>query len=163
MILALGLACVDRPPLDLVDRVPIVASDRCDEPREAFVGCVLSGDTFELGACGSGDVMRLVGVEAPEPDACWGPEAREALEREIRGRTVLLTFDRRCEDGGEGLAYVWDPDEPGISLGVLLVEAGDAHARQEAFGEVLLRAELEAAEDRARARGVGLWGACPGE
>ena len=57
---------------------------------------------------------------------------------------------------------MWDQDEPDVPLNVWLAEEGHVDIYEEAFGDVLLRSELEIARDRARSRGLGLWGACQG-
>lgn len=163
-------------PLDLplVDEVPIVASDRCDAPREAFVACVLDGDTFDIGQCGEGgERIRMLGIDAPEiahspdPEECWGNEAACELQTRIEGTTVLLTFDRTCQGVfGRTLAYVWelgqlgDTDTVQMSVNQQLVEEGQVRVYAEEFGAILFQAEYEQSQDIAIGRGVGLWGVC---
>jgi micrococcal nuclease len=167
IVSALLVGCVDRPVLPTLDEVPIVASDRCAEPREAVVACVIDGDTVDLDVCGQGERVRLLGIDAPEiehppdPAECWGDEADAALAARLTGRRVLLTFDRRCEGVfGRTLAYVWDLDEVETPVNTWLVEQGHARIYDEQFGDTILQPQLIQARDRARTRGLGLWGTC---
>lgn len=168
MIFAWWIGCATPPTLPLVDRVPIVADNRCAEPREVRVVCVLDGDTFDIGQCGEGgERIRMLGIDAPEiahppdPAECWGEAAEQALRRRIEGQTVLLTFDARCEGVfGRTLAYVWDLDAQDRSVNTWMVEQGHARIYDEAFGDVVLQPQLIEARDVARSRGLGLWGEC---
>lgn len=173
MALLMLLAGCWYNPLDLpiVDEVPIVSSDRCDAPREAFVACVLDGDTFDIGMCGDGgERIRMLGINAPEiahppePEECWGDEAALELTRRIEGTSVLLTFDRTCQGVfGRTLAYVWTGDteeENVMSLNQQLLDEGHVRVFAEEFGQIIFQQEYEQTEAEARARGVGLWGAC---
>lgn len=179
------VGCLDFPDLPLVDEVPIVASQRCAPAREEIVACVLDGDTFDVGQCGSGgERVRMLGINAPEiahppdptPSECWGDNAAAELRRRIEGRRVLLTFDQNCTDVfGRTLAYAWipgstpapiDPDdeEPGetiTSVNEEMVLWGHARIYGEEFGEIELQRRLEIARDLAEALGRGLWGVCP--
>ena len=161
-------------PLDLplVDHVPIVASDRCAEPREAFVACVLDGDTFDVGECGEGgERIRMLGIDAPEiahpgnDEECWGNEAGCELQTRIEGSTVLLTFDKTCEGVfGRTLAYVWeidgDTDTERVSVNQQLVEEGHVRVYAEEFGQIIFQAEYEQSQATAMSRGLGLWAVC---
>jgi len=71
---------------------------------DARVTRVVDGDTFEV----SGTRVRLIGVNAPEYDECFGAEAAEELTRLIQGESVTLETDAQALDGyGRTLAYVY--------------------------------------------------------
>jgi micrococcal nuclease len=180
----LAIACFTPPDLNLVDAVPIVGNDACAPSREVRVGCVLDGDTFDLGACGSGaERIRMLGVDAPEiahdgnPPDCWGDEAADELWRVVADRQVTLSFDQECEGVfGRTLAYVWlpegdiglDPDDVvsteggAILVNELLLARGFARLYDEEWtADLRLDDRLRAAQAEAEARGLGLWSACP--
>lgn len=48
---------------------------------------VKDGDTFVIG---NGQLVRLFGLDAPEPENCYGPEAAKELKRLISGKRVVL-------------------------------------------------------------------------
>jgi len=95
--------------------------------------------------------VRLQGIDAPEEgQAYWAP-AGEALSDKILGKTVRVAWERKDEDG-RILGHVF--------LGVRwinkeLVEDGWAWYRGQSSDEE----ELEAAEERASAKRLGLWAA----
>jgi endonuclease YncB( thermonuclease family) len=166
----------DCPLLDEVPIVgpPVVGFEPCAPEREESVACVLDGDTFDVEACGdNGERIRMLGIDAPEvahgedPAECWGYEASAELERLLTSEDVLLTFDWECEGiYNRTLAYVWLEQEGDDSLLVnqWMLEEGHARLFEEDFGQpIQLKDDFEAAQDVARARGLGLWGACPGE
>lgn len=175
------LGCFNPPDLPLVDEVPIVPNDRCSASREAFVACVLDGDTFDVGQCGDdGERIRMLGIDAPEvarspePAECFADAAHEELQRLIEGRTVLLTFDQNCTGVfGRTLAYVWlevgseEFDNIDVdfftSVNEGLIQDGYVRIFGEQFGEILYQQRYEEAAARAEALGRGLWGTCSSE
>lgn len=110
------LAGCYNPPHDLPDfpslqdGVPILTSEddgrsnACAPDRFARVGCVIDGDTFDVGGCRESDAerIRMLGIDAPEtakpgvPAECGADRATEALEELIDQQVVLLSFDREC-------------------------------------------------------------------
>lgn len=117
LVLPLLIAgCYEAPDLPLIDTVPIVANNACDQDREGEVVCVIDGDTFDLGACGDelGERVRMLGVAAPEvanppnPAECGAEAALQELARLVEGQRVVLSFDDECVGiYGRTLAYVW--------------------------------------------------------
>ena len=68
------------------------------------VQTVLDGDTFILD---TGERIRLLGVDAPEKDRCYGTEASEALTQRILGKRVRITEGKTDSYGRRmGLVYV---------------------------------------------------------
>ena len=175
-------ACEGFPDLNLVDEIPIVGQNSCAPPREIDVGCVLDGDTFDITGCGDpAERVRLLGLDAPEiahdgnPADCFGDQAGNELRRLIEGQTVTLTFDEECEGiFFRTLAYVYlSPDDLDVNedevsdvdgsilLNEVLLARGFAKLiPEERFGTLRLQAKLEAAQARAQANGLGLWGVC---
>ncbi len=124
---------------------------------------VVDGDTVIV----SGERVRLIGIDAPEsvkPDSpveCYGPEASAALSRLLpRGTPVVLEYDiERRDRYDRTLAYVWLP-RPAALVNAALVSQGFATVATFPPNVAHL-ADLEAAEDAARAADRGLWSACP--
>lgn len=125
---------------------------------------VLDGDTVVVDGHGrERDTIRLLGVDTPEthhptkPVQCFGPEASAYTTRRLLGRWVQLEDDVVNRDVyGRHLAYVYLDgrrfEDELLRKGyarLLVIPPNVAHAR------TMLDQELGA-----RARGVGLWGAC---
>src|SRR5690349_7464847 len=75
-------------------------SDEPAGPVSARVTHVVDGDTIDVRMPGGAEEsVRYIGIDTPEtvkPDTlvqCGGPEAHEANERLVGGRTVTLRFD----------------------------------------------------------------------
>jgi micrococcal nuclease len=133
---------------------------RGDEGGE-LVAHVRDGDTVELAG---GEVVRLVQIDTPElaERECYAREARAELRRLLPVRTpVRVASDDaldRLDRFGRRLAYVFRRAlnvETMVARGAASVWFFDG--RQGPYA-----GELLAAARRARAAGVGLWGACPG-
>lgn len=128
----------------------------------------VDGDTVDIDLGGTEERVRLIGIDTPEsvardrPVECFGPEAKARLAELLPpGTPVRLERDVEARDRfGRLLAYVFrSADDAHVNL--LLVEEGFAEARP--FEPNITRqAELDLAEDRARAAGRGLWPACGG-
>jgi micrococcal nuclease len=124
---------------------------------------VVDGDTIVVARGSSRDTIRLLGIDTPEthhptkPVQCYGREASAYTTRRLLGRLVRLEDDVETHDiYGRHLAYVYLDGERfedellrrGYAR-LLVIEPNVAHAR------TMLDEELDA-----KARGVGLWGAC---
>src|SRR3989344_2921655 len=67
------------------------------------VARVIDGDTFELS---DGDVVRMLGIDAPEEGECFYEESKEALSRLVEGKKVELRKDvTDADDFGRILRY----------------------------------------------------------
>jgi micrococcal nuclease len=129
---------------------------------------VVDGDTLIARIDGRRVRVRLLGVDAPEsaagygPGECFGPEAADAARGLLpRGDGIALRTDPtqgREDRFGRLLAEVTPAggtdtvNEALIAQGAAEVFRGDGRAR--------LLPALRAAQQRARERGLGLWGAC---
>jgi micrococcal nuclease len=131
--------------------------------QEYRVVQVLDGDTIVAQRGSYRDTIRLLGVDTPEthhptkPVQCYGPEASAYTASRLFGQLVRLEDDvERHDIYGRRLAYVYldgrNFEEELLRKGyarLLVIEPNHAHARD------MLDEELDA-----RARRVGLWGAC---
>ena len=127
---------------------------------EAIVTRVVDGDTVWLE---DGERVRLIGIDAPEtdhpdqPQECYAGQATQALRRMVLDRRVRVETDLELRDPFDRLlAYLW---VGGRMVNEELAEGGFAVARR--YPPNLRHARrLEAAQERARAESLGLWGAC---
>jgi micrococcal nuclease len=131
--------------------------------QEYRVVQVLDGDTIIVQRGAYRDTIRLLGVDTPEthhprkPVQCYGPEAAAYTASRLFGQVVRLEDDvERHDIYGRRLAYVYlhghNYERELLQQGyarLLVIEPNHAHAR------AMLDDELNA-----RARHVGLWGAC---
>ena len=137
-------------------------------PGAATVEHVIDGDTLVVDIGGVEEHVRLIGIDTPEtvaperPVECWGPEA-SARTKELLPPGTALLLERDVEardDFGRLLAYVTKVDDDTF-VNLQLVEEGAADARSYP-PNTARQPELDAAEQRARAAGAGMWGACAG-
>jgi len=88
-----------------VENAPEEARGKSFEGKLFFVERVIDGDTLRITG---GETVRLIGINAPErKEPCYA-EAREALEKMVEGKYVLLEQDVSKRDRfGRLLAYVF--------------------------------------------------------
>jgi micrococcal nuclease len=124
-----------------------------------LVSVVVDGDTIVMEG---GDTIRLLGLDAPETanpnmrgPQPLGSEATSRLRALVEGRQVVLEADAVDRDHyGRLLRHMWLGD---MLVSEVLVGEGLAHAMS--VPPNLRHAErMRAAEDSARAAGLGLWG-----
>ena len=141
-------------------------------PVSARVTHVVDGDTIDVTMPdGAEESVRYIGIDTPEtvkpdtPVQCGGPQAHEANERLVGGRTVTLRFDAEHRDIYHRLlAYVYLPGAgPGghpLFVNAELVRRGLARTLtippNDSFASLFARLAA-----RAGAAGRGLWGSCP--
>jgi micrococcal nuclease len=114
----------------------------CPECQAFPVSRVIDGDTFQ----GSGETVRLYGVDAPEKGEPCYAEATDRL-KELAGNLVRVRSGSREEDRYHRLlyyAYTMD----GTSIDEMLVREGLAQAwtRDGQYKDVLMAAESRAEE-----------------
>jgi micrococcal nuclease len=130
----------------------------------ATVVTVVDGDTIEVALVdGRHTTVRILGVDTPEtkhPEIgveCFGPEAAAHTAARLAGRRIELELDRETVDPyGRLLAHVW---LDGRRFADELLAAGLAESLVIAPNGRHARTQL-ALELAARARRVGMWGAC---
>ncbi|MGQ0849357.1 MAG: lamin tail domain-containing protein [Actinomycetota bacterium] len=111
---------------------------------------VTDGDSFRSTGVDGNLEVRLLGINAPESDECYGPEAAEWLEEAIGDREVGLAL-AGIDQFGRALATVVVGSE---IVNLAAVSSGSALVLSRADDRDLLLA----AEAEARRTGVGLWG-----
>jgi micrococcal nuclease len=140
-------------------------------PRPAGLGVVthpVDGDTVDVDVGGVDERVRLIGIDTPEsvardrPIECFGLEAKARLAELLPpGTEVRLERDVEARDRfGRLLAYVFRTRDD-LHVNLSLVQDGFAEARR-FEPNVARQAELDRAEDAARAANRGLWPACGG-
>ncbi len=99
--------------------------------------------------------VRLLGLNAPEAEACFGSDARLVLRDLIAGQEILVEIVE-TEDGGFGrqISNVWAGD---VLLNLAMVESGAALALSDGGPHGALIAQ---AQSDAKAAGRGLWTTC---
>lgn len=122
--------------------------------RSATVVHVADGDSLVVSIDGSDERVRLIGINTPERDECYGREASEALEDLVGDQVVAVVPDvDETDQYGRLLAYLYID---GLLVNAELVRRGAALARPYE-PNTTLQDHLEAAEDAAQAAGVGMW------
>lgn len=128
-----------------------------EERATGTVTTVTDGDTVTMLIDGVETEVRLLGINAPERDECWGPEAGSALTDLVLGRDVLLAAgDEDVDSFGRALRFLFIEDADGVELvNARLVSDGHAVAIQNGneFAEA-----MKVAEARAFQSGRGMWG-----
>ncbi len=124
------------------------------EGEAATVVHVSDGDSLIVDRNGIEEQVRLIGINAPERDECFGDESRAQLEALVMGQSVTLVPDAEPVDQyGRLLRYVYAGGE---FVNRALVAGGFAMARSyepnTAFEDM-----LREAGDGARAARVGMW------
>lgn len=125
------------------------------EGTTATVTHVFDGDSIEVETEGRTDEVRLIGINAPEGDECFGDSAREALLVYLEGREVSLVdgSDRDVDQYGRLLRYVYAGSE-NINGRMLAdgnaVTLQGAHRYNDAFVEI---------SNLAADAGYGMWAA----
>lgn len=144
---------------------PTTTAPLATEPPSAAlvtVTEVVDGDTIKVLA-GVIVTVRILGIDAPEVGSstgaqCWGAESTAFATQTLLNARVRLISDP-TQDAidvyGRQLAYV--ELSSGEDFSVLSVQAG--HARNYTYSRPVARiAAIAAAEQTARAGGLGLWG-----
>jgi endonuclease YncB( thermonuclease family) len=117
--------------------------------QAATVVRVADGDTVKVRDGGRTRSVDLAGVDAPEADACQGPEAKRALARLLPMRaTVKLQRDPRAPASAR---YVY---RRGKLVNVALVRQGLARASADGLSK---RGALVSAEQAAKDGFKGIW------
>lgn len=117
---------------------------------------VIDGDTIQAMVDGQRLEIRLIGVNAPEGDECYGNESRTALASLVTGQTVVLASDGPDTDSaGRALRYVLIEGDPAILVNAELVSSG---AVVPIHSGHLMESEFLSRGDRAYSSGNGMWG-----
>lgn len=128
------------------------------------VAQVIDGDTIIV-RHGDGRAVTVdaLGIDAPEPAQCGGPQASANAEQILAHQVIALTFDPvagRLDTKGHTLAYIWRGghlyNQEALRAGYAAADHHDPYQRRVAF---------TAAETDARTHHRGLWAAstCDGD
>ncbi len=139
---------------DVIQNQPTVENQQIlDFPKEAKVKRVIDGDTIELV---NGQIVRLVGVNAPDNGQPFDDEATDYVKKLTEGKKVKLEYDAYKSDRfGRILAYVIIDSK---NLSVELVKKGLAKVvlyekrKPLIYQQQLLEGELEAKNKK-----LGIW------
>lgn len=133
--------------------------------EEYIIERIIDGDTIKMASSTmETDRIRLLSINAPELDECYGAEAKEALEKLIDGRTIKFEKDISGVDKfGRLLRYLIivseNPEEDNILANYYLIRNGYAfyysNPPDNRYKEMLLSAEREAKKEK-----KGMWGEC---
>jgi endonuclease YncB( thermonuclease family) len=133
-------------------------------PATYDIDHVTDGDTVVLR---NGQRVRLVQIDTPEVffgTECYGPQASVTTKRLLpEGIRVLLLPEPatdRIDQYGRLLRYVIRASD-GVDINVRLVAIGAAAPYFYAGRRGRYASRLELLAKRARAKHLGLWGACP--
>jgi endonuclease YncB( thermonuclease family) len=134
--------------------------ERPSGAEPATVNYVHDGDTLFLETATDDNLkVRLLAVDTPEVDDCYGSEATAFLRELLpEGSTVFTLADTdKLDQYGRSLLMVWTAD--GTLVNLELVAKGYAEA---VFigGNRMFEHEIEAAEDAAQDASLGIWGSC---
>ncbi len=139
-----------EPPTVLLQPHPDVSDLSAGVPAQ--VTFVSDGDSFRAEVAGSDERVRMIGINAPERDECYGAEAGQILTELIDGREVLLVSDVEPNDQyGRLLAYVY---VDGLLINAEMAARGAALARSYE-PNTMMQAILDTAESRHRTRDAG--------
>ena len=144
---------------------PVSVGAEADAPT--VVARVIDGDTIEVRLPdGETESVRLLLVDTPEVHGgaeCYGREASDYVKALLpEGTAVGLERDETNRDSfGRLLRYVRLPD--GSMLNERLAAGGFARYLPYDGRNVRHAERIEAAQERARSSGLGLWSACPAD
>ena len=145
------------PPARTLTPAPTGTQPPAGEP--ARVVQVIDGDTVDVVVDGVEHTVRLLGIDAPEPDdtggqAALAEQAREALVALVGDGAVILVVDvEPLDDTGRLLRHVMRAD---VVLSVELARQGWVRSREYA-PNALFRDAIAEAQQEARAAARGRW------
>jgi len=137
---------------------PTLAATPTPKPTNVFkIKRVIDGDTFVLE---DDTKVRLIGINAPESDACFASEATDTAIELLEGKEVVLEKDITDKDKYDRLLrYVYLND---LLVNEYLV--GEGYAQIATYPpDVKYKDIFIAAEKYARDNKSGLWSSCPVE
>jgi len=156
----------DTRDRDTVASETSVVSAASGVPADARIAKLIrlsDGDSFDiewLDGTGGFDELRLMGIDAPEFNDCFGRDARDVLANFIDGKDLFVdVVEDEYDRFGRTVANVWIADATGRSqlVNLAMVRSGAAIARSDggAFANQIRSAQQDAGFDAA-----GLWQDC---
>src|SRR3989344_3843293 len=138
---------------DAIENQPVIQNNQILEfPKEAKVKRVIDGDTLELN---NSQIVRLVGVNAPNNNEEFENEATEFTKKQVEGKKVKLEYDSYKSDRfGRILAYVIIDNK---NLAVELVKRGLARVSiYEKRKPLIYQEQLLQAQNQAKRNKLGI-------
>jgi micrococcal nuclease len=146
----------------LVAATPATAAEASSSARarsySGSVSSVIDGDSIRVRINGRSREVRLIGVAASSGRACYASQATKYAKSKLSGRWVTLRTDAKHDlsDGSRLFAYVY---VQGSLFNIKEIRGG--YAKERSYGpSYRLRSDFKAAERKAKAGHVGLWGHC---
>ncbi len=139
---------------ETIENQPVISNNQVlDFPTESKVKRVIDGDTLELE---EGQIVRLVGVNAPNNGEPFEEEATEYTKKLIEGKKVKLEYDEYKSDRfGRILAYIIIDNK---NLSIELVKKGLAKVVIYEKRKLLIyQQQLLDAEKEAKNKKIGIW------
>ena len=125
--------------------------------RTCTVASIYDGDTIRATCDGEAVKLRLHCIDTPEMgQRPWGKESRDALRAMVPKRFEYRVRDKGRDRYGRIIAEVFDPTAPDTPLNLVMVQRGHAAVYTKYCIEPRDRG-YHAAEDSARAAGLGIW------
>jgi len=121
---------------------------------------VVDGDTIDVFADGHTQRVRLIGVNTPERNECYGPQASTTMESMLPVGTVVRLVDGvdDTDKYGRRLAYVYRVSDNAF---INLELAVQGYAKVMTIQPNNLYAHLfVTAVERAKINNIGLWKEC---
>lgn len=152
------LSCAALALSDTVEAQTRRPSDVLALGSTARVTNVIDGDTIEVSQNGNTFTVHYLGLSAPELDACYGAQAKQANTALVQGKTVIIEQDTTNVDAS-GLAprYVYLVD--GRMVNEELLKAGQAVAATQ-LSDAKYQAALNALAAQAQQAKRGGWAGC---
>jgi len=128
-----------------------------EEQVIASIVSITDGDTVKVTIDGAEFDVRMLGINAPEQDECWGPESTVKLSLLIDGQNVfLVSGEQDTDEFGRLLRYIYldDPQGP-IFVNSVMVAAGSALGMSNGHEHERSFKRLEASAFQS---GTGMWG-----
>jgi micrococcal nuclease len=134
--------------------VPVIAGDSI----YGKITAVRSAEIIVLNYGAGEYVVRIAGIDAPEPREARGQEARQFVSKLLLGKNGRLRFERRAPNG-EMIGRMYTDEPSGIQdVALELLRAGLAR-RLPAYNDKT--GELAAAEKEAQGARRGIWASPP--
>lgn len=128
----------------------IIFISGCIKEETVFVTRVIDGDTIETS---EGDIIRLLGINAPEKNEYYYEEATEYLKTLVENKYVRLEGDQTNKDWyGRELRYLYIGNR---FVNVLMLENG--YARIYLLKDKKYQNIFTYAEKKARDTQIGVW------
>lgn len=129
---------------------------------------VIDGDTIQVNINGKKEVVRLLGIDAPEsvdpqkPIQCFSKAATDKMKSLVLGKSVILTEDNsqgNRDKNNRLLRYVYLPNSSRTFVNGEMVKQGYAFSYREY--PTKYRNKFNTWETYAKDNNLGLWGSCP--